>query len=189
MNEQMSMKRIEAQDFARIEKDATEKTKARNRAESLIKEAIARYVKEKTRARSKKAALEKDAAIHAPRFNKLAEYDRKDDIREAYGIGYITESQADKLEDLWDEREKVKSMSTDGVYSDLVTECLTQAKTFVAGMFEDEITEYELTKYAYDKQCAEDQKQRDEMHEDYKAWKNGWGKYYRGNNQDPGKGK
>ena len=174
------MARIEAQDFARMKKSATEKIKARNRAEALIKDATARYIKEKTRARSKKLALEKDAAINAPRFAKLAEYDRRDDIREAYGVGYITESQADKLEDLWDEREKLKSTSTDGYYADLVTECLTQARNFVAGMFEDEIAEYEQTKHAYDKQCAEDQKQRDEMHEDYKTWKNGWGKYYHG---------
>ena len=44
------MARIEAQDFARMEKSATEKIKARNRAEALIKDAIARYIKEKTRA-------------------------------------------------------------------------------------------------------------------------------------------
>ena len=94
------MARIEAQDFARMEKSATEKIKARNRAEALIKDATARYIKEKTRARSKKLAMEKDAAINAPRFAKLAEYDRRDDIREAYGMGYITEKQADKLEDL-----------------------------------------------------------------------------------------
>ena len=176
------MQKIEAQDFARMEKSATEKIKARNRAEALIKDATARYIKEKTRARSKKLAMEKDAAINAPRFAKLAEYDRRDDIREAYGMGYITESQADKLEDLWDEREQLKSMSTDGVWADLVTDCLTQARLFVAELFEDEIAEYEQAKHAYDKQCAEDQKERDEMHEDYKAWKNGWGKYYRGNN-------
>ena len=89
------MARIEAQDFARMEKSATEKIKARNRAEALIKDATARYIKEKTRARSKKLAMEKDAAINAPRFAKLAEYDRRDDIREAYGMGYITEKQAE----------------------------------------------------------------------------------------------
>ena len=98
-------------EFAEIEKSAQEKMKARNRAESLIRDALARYVKEKTRARSKKAAMEKDAALHSPRYAKLAEYDNRDDIREAYGMGIITESQADKLEDLWDEREMLKGMS------------------------------------------------------------------------------
>lgn len=168
---------MNAQEFARLEKSANEKLKARNRAESIVKDAIARYVKEKTRARSKKAALEKDAAINAPRFNKLAEYDRFDDIREAYGMGYITESQADRLEDLWNEREKLKEMSIDGVYSDLVTDCLVQAKQFVAGLFEDEIGEFELIKIAWEKEIEENQKKLDQMHEDYKAWKNGWGKY------------
>ncbi len=168
---------MNAQEFAKMEKSANEKIKARNRAEAEIKDALARYVKSKTRARSKKAALEKDAAIHAPRFRKLDEYDRRDDIREAYGMGYITESQADKLEDLWDEREELKAMSTDGVYTDLVTECLVQAKQFVAGLFEDEIGEYELTKIAWEKELEESRKLHDQMHEDYKAWKNGWGKY------------
>ena len=174
------MERIEAQDFARMEKSATEKIKARNRAEALIKDATARYIKEKTRARSKKLAMEKDAAINAPRFAKLAEYDRRDDIREAYGMGYITEKQADKLEDLWDEREQLKSMSTDGVWADLVTDCLTQARLFVAELFEDEIADYEQAKREYDKEQAKAQELHDQMHEDYKAWKNGWGKYYNG---------
>ena len=166
-----------AEEFAKIEKSANEKIRARNRAESEIRDALARYVKEKTRAKSRKAALEKDAAIHAPRFKKLEEYDRREDILEAYGVGYITQSQADRLEDLWDEREKLKEMSTDGVYSDLVTECLRQAGQFVAGLFEDEIGDYELTKIAWEKELEESRKLHDQMHEDYKARKNGWGKY------------
>lgn len=168
---------MNAEEFAKIEKSANEKIKARNRAEAEIRDALARYVKEKTRAKSRKAALEKDAAIHAPRFKKLEEYDRRDDIREAYGMGYITESQADKLEDLWDEREELKAMSTDGVYADLVTECLVRAQQFVAGLFEDEIGDFELIKIAWKKELEENQKKLDQMHEDYKAWKNGWGKY------------
>lgn len=158
-----------AEEFAKIEKSANEKIKARNRAEAEIRDALARYVKEKTRAKSRKAALEKDAAIHAQRFKKLEEYDRRDDIREAYGMGYITESQADRLEDLWDEREQLKKMSTYGVYSDLVTECIRQAGQFVAGLFEDEIGEYELTKIAWEKELEESRKLHDQMHEDYKA--------------------
>ena len=169
---------MNATEFARMEKSANEKIKARNRAELLIKDAIARYIKEKTRARSKKLAMERDAAVNSPRFAKLEEFDRKDDIREAYGIGVLTESQADKLEDLWEEREHLKSMSVDGVYADLVTECLVQAKLFVAELFDDEIADYERAKREYDKEQAKAQELHDQMHEDYKAWKNGWGKYY-----------
>ena len=171
---------MNAQEFAKIEKAANEKIRARNRAEALIKDALARYVKEKTRAKSKKAALEKNAALHSPRFAKLEEYDRREDIREAYGIGVLTESQADKLEDLWDEREELKAKSVDGVYTDLVTETLNQAISFTAGLYEDEITEYEQQKYAWQKEQKKAQEEHDKMHEDYKAWKNGWGKYYKG---------
>ena len=171
---------MNAEEFAKIEKSANEKIKARNRAEAEIKDALARYIKGKTRARSKKLAMERDAAVNSPRFAKLADYDRRDDIREAYGIGMLTESQADKLEDLWDERERLKSMSVDGVYADLVTECLVQATLFVAELFEDEIADYEQAKREYDKEQAKTQELHDQMHEDYKAWKNGWGKYYNG---------
>ena len=37
--------------------------------------------------------------------DKLADYNSRDEIREAYGYGFITEKQMDKLLDLWDERE------------------------------------------------------------------------------------
>ena len=81
-------------EFSQIEKDTKDKIKARNRASAAVEDALARYVKTKTKARSKKAALEKDAAINSPRFDKLAEYDRRDDIQEAYGMGVLTDSQA-----------------------------------------------------------------------------------------------
>ena len=175
---------MNAEEFTKIEKSAKEKIQAKNRAEACINDALARYIKDKTRARSRKAALEKDAAIRSPRFKKLDEYDRFDDIHEAYGMGYITESQADKLEDLWEEREKLKEMSTDGVYSDLVTECLVQARQFVAGMFEDEIGDFVITKIKWEKELKESEELHAQMHEDYKAWKNGWGKYYRDETED-----
>lgn len=170
---------MNAEEFSKIEKSAKEKIQARNRAEACINDALSRYVKDKTRTRSRKAALEKDAAIHSPRFKKLEDYDRFDDIHEAYGMGYITESQADKLEDMWEEREKLKAMSVDGVYSDLVTECLIQAKRYVAGMFEDEIGDFEIIKIKWEKELKESDELLAQMHEDYKAWKNGWGKYCR----------
>ena len=168
---------MNAKEFADIEKAAKEKIKARNRAAAEIDDALARYIKKKTGARSKKAAMEKDAAVNSPRFSKLKEYDCREDIRESYGWGIITESQADRLEELWDEREEIKAKSVDGVYSDPVTECLEQAKSFVLGLFEDEISDYEFTRIAWEKELAENRRKMDEMHEDYKAWKNGWGRY------------
>ena len=72
------------------EKDRKRIVAARNKASHLIEDARARYIKEKTRAKSKKAALEKDAVLHSERFKVLDEYERFEDINEAYGFDCIT---------------------------------------------------------------------------------------------------
>ena len=97
--------------------------KARNKALALITDVQARYVKEKTRARSKKAAMEKEAVLNSPRYQCLNIYDRKEDIQNDYGYDAITASERDRLEELWDEREEVRSKKDDdGYYKDDVTE-------------------------------------------------------------------
>lgn len=77
-----------------VEKAESERKKliaASNRAEKLIKDATARYIKEKTKAKSKAAAIEKDAALHSPHFKALEGYDRRSDIQDSYGFGVIDE--------------------------------------------------------------------------------------------------
>ena len=170
----IDVKYMSGDDFSKIEESAKEKIKARNNAAKCIQDALARYVKTKTRARSKKAAMEKDLAMNSPRYAKLAEYERFEDIREAYGYGCITESQADKLEALWEEREQLKSKTFVGHYKDLVTECLEAAESAVMSMFEDEIETYEMTKIAWDKQLEELKEESRKRQEEYKKWKNGW---------------
>lgn len=165
---------MSANDFGEIEKSAKEKMMARNKAASAIEDALARYIKTKTRAKSRKAALEKDAAINAQRFNKLNTYERREDIQEAYGWGFISESERDRLEELWDERENIKASSVDGVYSDLTTQCLEKAKLYVLGLFEDEISDYDDTKRAWDKKLEEIEAEKRQRQEEYKKWKNGW---------------
>ena len=162
------------------EKDYNEQKKttdalvaARNKAAWLVEDAKARYVKEKTRAKSKKAALEKDAAIHAKRFDCLADFETKEDIHEYYGLGCITEARCDKLMDLWDEREAIKATSVDGVYSDNVTACLDAAKLAVMGMFEDEISDFDVLKREYTKQKKEQEEAERQMHREYMDWKYG----------------
>lgn len=170
----MDVRYMSKDDFDEIEASAKEKIKARNNAAKCIQDALARYVKTKTRARSKKAAMEKDIALTSPRYAKLAEYERFEDIREAYGYGCITESQADKLEDLWEEREQLKSKTFDGHYKDLVTECLEAAESAVLMMFEDEVEDYENTKREWDKKLREIEEEKRQRQEEYKRWKNGW---------------
>lgn len=129
--------------------------KGRNRAMSLIDDAVARYVKEKTRARSKKAAMERDAALSSPRFNCLAEYERRSDIVEAYGWDSISASECDRLEALWDEREAIQKQTDDnGQYHDAVTQALHEAYGFVAGLWEKEITENRSFVKSYEEEVA-----------------------------------
>ena len=137
-------------DIEDAQKKAKEKIKARNKALSLIDDAKARYIKEKTRARSKKAAMEKDALLNDPKFKALDEYNRREDINEDYGFDAITEAERDRLEDLWDLREKIRAKEVDGYYKDDVTEALHQAYLAIADIYED-AAEYaeKLEKNAY----------------------------------------
>lgn len=165
---------MSAKDFGEIEKSAKEKMMARNKAASAIEDALARYIKTKTRAKSRKAALEKDAAINSQRFAKLSTYEHREDIQEAYGWDIISESERDRLEELWDERESIKTASVDGVYSDLTTQCLEKARLYVLGLFDEEVADYDDTKRAWDKQLAQFEEEKRQRQEEYKKWKNGW---------------
>ncbi len=128
--------------------------KARNRALNIIDDGKARYVKEKTRARSKKAAAERDALLNAAKFSCLNMYDRKNDISEAYGCGCISETDMDRLEALWDEREYIKeNLDDNGLFQDNVTEALKTAYIHISDIWEKEIEdarqiikEYEASK-------------------------------------------
>lgn len=150
-------------DKEKAEKEARELTRARNKAYALIQDAKARYIKEKTRARSKKAAEEKDALIKSPRFKALEDYDRFEDIQEAYGCDYISESERDRLEDLWEEREAIKNKTVDGFYQDLVTEALIEAGCLVNTLWDNQIDQaYEI--------CREFKKQKEEAEMNAQAW-------------------
>ncbi|MBR6475419.1 MAG: hypothetical protein IKS98_08205 [Lachnospiraceae bacterium] len=145
------------------EKKARELSMARNRACALIQDAMARYIKEKTRARSKKAALEKDALIKSPRFKVLDDYDRFEDIQEAYGCDCIDEKERDRLEDLWEEREALKNKTVDGIYQDNVTEALREAYEHTVLLWDEEIDEAYAT-------CREFEKQKREAEINSNAW-------------------
>jgi hypothetical protein len=171
----IDVKYMDGEQFNKLQKEADAKRAARNRASWYIKDALARYVKEKTRSRSKKAAMEKDAAVKGPRFAKLADYDRREDISEAYGYGCITAGQMDQLEALWDEREELKKHTDEsGMYSDAVTECLNSAISHVEGLYEDELAEFDETAVAWRKHLDELEEASRQRQEEYRRWKNGW---------------
>ena len=147
---------ILAEDLEKAEADSKEKIKARNRAQSIISDACARYIKEKTRARSKKAAQERDAILKSPRFDKLNEYERFEDIQECYGWEIITEKERDELEALWMEREELRNHTDDsGLYRDLVTRALHEAETFLMELWEEDIQKAEAMRKQFDEEMRE----------------------------------
>lgn len=147
----------------KAEKKAKDLLHARNKACALIKDAQARYIKEKTRARSKKATEEKDELLKSPRFKVLDDYQKFDDIQDAYGWDCITESERDRLEALWEEREAIRNKTVDGIYQDDVTKALRQAYEYTVILWEDEID----AAYAV---CREFNKQKIEAETNATAW-------------------
>ena len=131
---------ILAEQAEEAEKTEKAKIQARNKAMALISDARARYIKDKTRARSKKAAEEKDAVLKSSHFAKLNDYERREDIQDAYGWDCISEKERDNLEALWDEREQIRNKVDDnGFYKDLVTDALREAYDVLVDLWEDEI--------------------------------------------------
>ncbi len=147
--------RISLKEAKEMEKTAKSLKQARNRACYLIEDAKARYIKEKTRARSKKLALERDAIINSAKYDVLTDYDRREDIQEAYGCDCFDETERDRLEDLWDEREAIKNSSVDGIYEDKVTQALKQAWLAIADLWEDEIETAESVQMKFKQQQAD----------------------------------
>lgn len=169
MNDQMTFtteegeKIILAEEVEKKEKAAAEYLKARSRARAAIKDAKLRYIKEKTRARSKKAAEERDEILNSPRFKVLEQYDRFEDIQESYGWDFITEAERDRLEELWEEREKIRNHTDDGIYSDLVTEALDRADSAVFELWQEEIDDGEYIRKEFNKQ-------QKKINEEVEAW-------------------
>lgn len=156
---------INMKELEEKEEKALQYKKAINRASALIDDAKARYVKEKTRAKSKKAAMEKDAALKSPRFNALKDYDRFEDIQEAYGCDCITASERDRLEDLWQEREAIQKSTFNGEYSDLVTKALYEAWVHIQDLWFDEINGAEVMRRQFDKEIEDAEREYKEITE------------------------
>ena len=142
-------------EFQQAEKDREQIIKARNKASALINDAKARYIKEKTRARSKKAAIVKDGILKSARFDALSEYERFEDIQEAYGYDIIDEKERDRLEALWIERQNIQNKTEDGIYQDDVTKTLDAAWIFLQDYREDEVQKLESVGIEFKRQREE----------------------------------
>ena len=104
-------------------------------AQEGIQEAIARYRKVKLRARSKKQANSPDV------FAELDAYSSQEDIRTAYGYEMISESEMDRLMNLWELREQSKQ--TEGPYRDRCVEMLELVGQAVWDAYSAPILAYE----------------------------------------------
>lgn len=104
-------------------------------AQEGIQEAIVRYRKVKLRARSKKQANSPDV------FAELDAYSSQEDIRTAYGYEMISESEMDRLMNLWELREQSKQ--TEGPYRDRCVEMLELAGQAVWDAYSAPILAYE----------------------------------------------
>ena len=90
--------------------------------------------------------------LNSPRFKVLEQFDRFEDIQESYGWDFITEAERDRLEELWEEREKIRNHTDDGIYSDLVTEALDRADSAVFELWQEEIDDGEYIRKEFNKQ-------------------------------------
>lgn len=104
-------------------------------AQEGIQEAIARYRKVKLRARSKKQANSPDV------FAELDAYSSQEDIRTTYGYEMISESEMDRLMNLWELREQSKQ--AEGPYRDRCVEMLELAGQAVWDAYSAPILAYE----------------------------------------------
>lgn len=86
-------------------------------ARSIINDAQIRYKKKKLNARNKKQVEDMKLL-----FADLEDYNKKEDIHEAYGWNFITEAEMKRLYALWEKREQY--VDENGKYSDPVTELL-----------------------------------------------------------------
>lgn len=101
-------------------------------ARKYLKDALDRYRKDKTKSRSK--------AKGADPFVELADFSSREDIRDSFGWGMISEAEMDRLMHLWDLREKSNSKT---VYEDRVTEMLELAYRGCGSQYNEELLDYD----------------------------------------------
>ena len=101
-------------------------------ARKYLKDALDRCRKDKTKSRSK--------AKSADPFVELADFTSREDIRDSFGWGMISEHEMDRLMHLWDLREKSNSKA---VYEDRVTEMLEQAYRACGSNYDEELMDYD----------------------------------------------
>lgn len=146
---------LQGQDFRERQREIRAIQKDIATARGVIADGIARYKKTRLRVRSKKAAEENP-------FADLANYNSREDIRNAYGWEMISETEMDRLITLWDAREA--SLSTAGTYEDRVTQMLQRALNLIADEYIDQLSDFQELERRMDadaERIARENQQRD----------------------------
>jgi hypothetical protein len=117
-------------DFTKQQREAEAIRADMQKAYAIIADAKNRYIKSKLRLKSKKQAADAELL-----FADLANYGSKDEIHNSYGYAEISDSERERLMNLWDEREQ---HTKDGKkYSDRVIEMLDKASSHIGDKYQD----------------------------------------------------
>lgn len=130
------MKYGKSKEYKEKEQEAAEIRKDISTARSIIYDGISRYKKKMLRARSKKQA--DDLSV----FDELNDFNSREDIRDSYGWGFITETKMDRLMQMWDAREKL--INDKGKFENRVTEMLERASLICAEPYIEILDEFEI---------------------------------------------
>lgn len=121
---------------AKVERRAIEALKKDiQTAQDSIQDAVSRYRKAKLRTCSKAKANSEDI------FRPLEEYDSQVDIQNAYGYEMITETEYDRLMELWELR--AQSVQKAGPYKDRVVEMLELAARAIWDAYGENVAAYD----------------------------------------------
>jgi len=114
----------------------------------IIYDAKTRYIKAKLKARSKKQAEESEIL-----FANLTDYGNKTEIQDYWGYGGITETERDRLMNLWDMREQ---HTKDGKkFRDRVIDMLEKAVSRIGDDYQDLLEETDMEARENDRNQAE----------------------------------
>jgi len=128
----------------------------------IIYDGLLRYKKKMLRARSKKQA--EDLSV----FAELDNYASPREIQDAYGWEIITETEMDRLNEMWNAREQF--INSSGKFENRVTQILERAIQGCGDMFTETLDEFEETERTRKEEIKQIEK---ELRDSYYNWKYG----------------
>ena len=128
----------------------------------IIYDGLLRYKKKMLRARSKKQA--EDLSV----FAELDNYASPREIQDAYGWEIITETEMDRLNEMWNAREQF--INDNGKFENRVTQILERAMGNCGDEFADTLGEFEETERSVKKDIERIER---EIRDSYYRWKYG----------------